>query len=208
MVFLQKLAAKKKLSLEERRTLSFEDNLLIILSMKLEHKYILKLFTELCYLICGLSCWHFKNIVFGGRAQNFCRPLYFVDTGATLSIVPCTSKTTPSGPPLKGQMDNQSPLGDLLKKVSNSMANFFLRSFCKPLWQVPFWTLTSSESSKSLFPQRPAKYFLLALQRPGLPPNLFFSFIFLWVFVYMYLCRHSEASTQYCVIPGGYPPQD
>ncbi len=27
---------------------------------------------------------------------------YLVDTGATLSIVPCTSKTTPSGPLLKG----------------------------------------------------------------------------------------------------------
>ncbi len=26
--------------------------------------------------------------------------------------------------------------------------------------------------------------------------------------VYMYLCRPSEASTRYCVIPGGYPPQD
>ncbi len=37
----------------------------------------------------------------------------------------------------------------------------------------------------------------------------FFSFIFfLLVFVYMYLCRPSEASTRYCVIPGGNPPQD
>ncbi len=26
--------------------------------------------------------------------------------------------------------------------------------------------------------------------------------------LYMYLCRPSEASTRYCVIPGGYPPQD
>ncbi len=39
--------------------------------------------------------------------------------------------------------------------------------------------------------------------------KLFFSYIFLGVFVYTeYLCRLSEASTQYCVIPGGYPPQD
>ncbi len=37
----------------------------------------------------------------------------------------------------------------------------------------------------------------------------FFSYIFLGFFcVYMYLCRPSEASTRYCVIPGGYPPQD
>ncbi len=37
---------------------------------------------------------------------------------------------------------------------------------------------------------------------------IFFFFIFLCVFVYMYLCRPSEASTQYCAIRGGYPPQD
>jgi hypothetical protein len=36
----------------------------------------------------------------------------------------------------------------------------------------------------------------------------FFSYIFLGVVVYMYLCRPSEASTRFCVIPGGYPPQD
>ncbi len=36
----------------------------------------------------------------------------------------------------------------------------------------------------------------------------FFPYIFLGIFVYMYLCRPSEASTRYCVIPGGYPPQD
>ncbi len=39
-------------------------------------------------------------------------------------------------------------------------------------------------------------------------PFYFFSFRFLWVFVYLYLCRPSEASTWYCVIQGGYPPQD
>jgi hypothetical protein len=36
----------------------------------------------------------------------------------------------------------------------------------------------------------------------------FFFLFFKGFFVYMYLCRPSEASTQYCVIPGGYPPQD
>ncbi len=36
-----------------------------------------------------------------------------------------------------------------------------------------------------------------------------FSYIFLWVFMFMeHLCRPSEASTQFCAIPGGYPPQD
>ncbi len=40
-------------------------------------------------------------------------------------------------------------------------------------------------------------------------PILFFSYIFLGVFVYIvYLYCPSEASTWYCVIPDGYPPQD
>ncbi len=56
------------------------------------------------------------------------------------------------------------------------MANFFLRSFCNLLWQVPFWALTSSESSKSLLLQRPAKYFLRALQRFHPLPNFFAQF--------------------------------
>jgi hypothetical protein len=40
--------------------------------------------------------------------------------------------------------------------------------------------------------------------------KVFFSYIFLGVFVVYteYLCRLSEASTLYYVIPGGYPPQD
>jgi hypothetical protein len=101
------------------------------------------------------------------------RDRYLVDTGATLSIVPCTSKTTPSGPPLKGAHGQPIPSWGFVQKLSNSMANFFLCSFCKPLWQVPFSALISPESSKSLLPMRPAKYLLLALQRPGLPPKLF-----------------------------------
>jgi hypothetical protein len=40
--------------------------------------------------------------------------------------------------------------------------------------------------------------------------NNFFSFIFLGFFCVCteYLCRHLVASTRYCAIPGGYPPQD
>jgi hypothetical protein len=68
---------------------------------------------------------------------------YLVDTGATLSIVPCTSKTTPSGPLLKGADGQPIPSWGFGLKLSNFRENFFLRSFCKPLWQVPFWALTS-----------------------------------------------------------------
>jgi hypothetical protein len=51
-------------------------------------------------------------------------------------------------------------------------------------------------------------FFIMSPIRPLYSKKKFFSYIILWVFVYMYLCRPSEASTRYCVIPGGYPPQD
>jgi hypothetical protein len=58
---------------------------------------------------------------------------YLVDTGATLSIVPCNHNSSPSGPLLKGQMCNQSPLGVLLKKLRNFKGNFLHQPFCKQL---------------------------------------------------------------------------
>jgi hypothetical protein len=61
---------------------------------------------------------------------------YLIDTGARLSLFPVLQKPLHLAPGSKGQMDNQSPLGDLFKELSNSMAKFFLRSFCKQLWQV------------------------------------------------------------------------
>ncbi len=38
--------------------------------------------------------------------------------------------------------------------------------------------------------------------------HFFFLYIFRGFVCIVYLCRPSEASTQYCAIPGGYPPQD
>jgi hypothetical protein len=44
---------------------------------------------------------------------------YLVDTGATLSIIPCNQNSSPPGPLLKGAMANPSPLGALFKKLCN-----------------------------------------------------------------------------------------
>jgi hypothetical protein len=63
---------------------------------------------------------------------------YLVDTGATLSIVPCNQNSSPSGTLLRGQMGKPSNLGVSLKKLCNSKANFLHPVFCKPLWLVPF----------------------------------------------------------------------
>jgi hypothetical protein len=67
---------------------------------------------------------------------------YLVDTGATLSIVPCNRNSSPSGPLCKGQMGNKTPLGGSSKKLWNFTANFSHPFFCKLLWLVPIWALT------------------------------------------------------------------
>ncbi len=79
----------------------------------------------------------------------------------------------------------------LLKKLKHCLPNLtiFLAQRC--LWQ------------------RRWKYFFEYLREVETKfEYIFFSYIFFGIFVYTeYLCRPSEASTQYCVIPGGYPPQ-
>ncbi len=96
---------------------------------------------------------------------------YFVDTGATLSIVPCSQNSRTSGPLLK-RAD-----GTLLKKLCNFKASFLHQLYCKPLWPVLFWALTilrkfkvtvSPEISQIQFACPP-----FCLQRPRPPPNIF-----------------------------------
>ncbi len=46
---------------------------------------------------------------------------------------------------------------------------------------------------------------------PGFQREIFFFSLYIFrsfCVQYMYLCRPSEASSRYCVIPGGYPPQE
>ncbi len=98
---------------------------------------------------------------------------YLIDTGATLSIVPCNLNSSHLVPFSKGQMDILSPLEDSLKKLYNFKASFLLPLFCKPLLLLPFWALTFWENSRSLLLQRSAKSSLLVQQRPC-PPLLHF----------------------------------
>jgi hypothetical protein len=68
---------------------------------------------------------------------------YLVGTGATLSIVPFNSKTTPSGPLLKGADGQPIPSWGFVKKTVKFQGKLFFHSFCKLLWQVPSWASTS-----------------------------------------------------------------
>ncbi len=63
---------------------------------------------------------------------------YLVDTGATLSIVPCTPKTNPSGPLIKGTDGQPIPSWGFVKKTFQFPTNCSLQIFCKPLWPVQF----------------------------------------------------------------------
>jgi hypothetical protein len=62
---------------------------------------------------------------------------YLVDTGATLSIVPCSQNSSPSGPLLKGADGQPIPSWGLTQITAIPRQAFY-----KPLWPVPFWALT------------------------------------------------------------------
>ncbi len=54
---------------------------------------------------------------------------YLVDTGATLSIVSCNSKTTPSGPLLKGADGQPIPSRGFVKKTVQFQGKLFSSQF-------------------------------------------------------------------------------
>jgi hypothetical protein len=60
------------------------------------------------------------------------RERYLVGTGATLRLVPFTSKTTPSSPLPKGT-DGQPISWGFVQKTIKFYGKVFLRSFCKLL---------------------------------------------------------------------------
>jgi hypothetical protein len=49
---------------------------------------------------------------------------FLVDTGATLSIIPCTSNSSPSGPLLKGADGQPIPSWGFIQKLSSFKENF------------------------------------------------------------------------------------
>jgi hypothetical protein len=67
--------------------------------------------------------------------------MYLVDSGATLSIVPCSQNSSPSGPLLKGADGQPIPSWGFIQKTVFK-ANFLHQLFCKMLWPVPLWALT------------------------------------------------------------------
>jgi hypothetical protein len=54
---------------------------------------------------------------------------YLVDTGATLSIVPCNQNSSPSGPLLKGTDRQPIPSSGFIKKTVNFQGKLFTSTF-------------------------------------------------------------------------------
>jgi hypothetical protein len=88
---------------------------------------------------------------------------FLVDTGATLSIIPCSSNNNPSGPLLKG---NQSPLGVSSLKLSSYKAKCSLLAFASSCSQSHSGHQFFCENSKSLLLKKPARSCLHVQQRP------------------------------------------
>jgi hypothetical protein len=61
---------------------------------------------------------------------------YLVDTGATLSIVPCSQNASPSGTLLKGAYGQPIPSWGFIQKTVQFQCKLF------SLWLIPSWALT------------------------------------------------------------------
>jgi hypothetical protein len=62
---------------------------------------------------------------------------YLVDTGATLSIVPCTASSSQSGPLFKGADGQPIPFWGFIKKTVQFQGKFFTSSFLQAYVAVP-----------------------------------------------------------------------
>ncbi len=91
----------------------------------------------------------------------------------TLSIVPCNSETPPSGPLLKRADGQPFPSRGFVKKTVQFQGELFSSQFLQAAVAGPVLGIDFLRRFKSLLPQRPAKYFLLALQRLRPPLNPF-----------------------------------
>jgi hypothetical protein len=89
-----------------------------------------------------------------------------IDTGATLSIVPCSQNSSPSGPLLKGADGQPIPSGGFIQKTVQFQGKLFTSHFLQATVAGPILGIDFKENSKSLFLQKSAKYSSLVQQPP------------------------------------------
>jgi hypothetical protein len=67
---------------------------------------------------------------------------YLVDTGATLSIIPCSQNSSPSGPLLKGADGKPIPSWGFIQKTVQFQGKLFTATFLQAAVAGLFWALT------------------------------------------------------------------
>jgi hypothetical protein len=91
---------------------------------------------------------------------------FLVDTGATLSIIPCSSNSNPSGPLLKGANGKQIPSGGFITETVQFQGKMFTSGFLQAAVAGPILGIDFLRNSKSLLLQKPARSCLHVQQRP------------------------------------------
>jgi hypothetical protein len=81
----------------------------------------------------AMSFSHGSGLLFF-KKDSHSKISFLVDSGATLSISPCTSSATPSGP----KMALIFPLGDFKNVPWSLEINHSHMNFCSPKWRLPF----------------------------------------------------------------------
>jgi hypothetical protein len=76
---------------------------------------------------------------------------YLVDTGATLSIVPCNQNSSPSGPLLKGADGQPIPSWGFIKKTVQFQGKLFTTSFLQAAMAGPILGIDFLRKFKDIF---------------------------------------------------------
>jgi hypothetical protein len=100
---------------------------------------------------------------------------YLVDTGATLSIVPCNQNSSPSGPLLQGADVEPIPSWVIIQKIVQFQGKLFTSNFLQAAVAGPilgidflrkFKVIVSPEISQIQFAPRPLIFCLQRLRPP------------------------------------------
>jgi hypothetical protein len=121
-------------------------------------------YSEVCSTLCLVGKLICRRIIFGSAAypahatatamhfpanagfifltDELTNNRYLVDTGATLSIVPCNQNSNPSGPLLRGADGQTIPSWGFIKKTVQFQGKLYTSSFLQAAVAGPFWALT------------------------------------------------------------------
>jgi hypothetical protein len=98
---------------------------------------------------------------------------FLVDTGATFSIISCSSSNNPSGPLLKGANGKPIPTWGFITKTVQFQGKMFTSSFLQATVAVPILGIKFLQKFRVTIAPEISQILFHAQQWP-LPPNLFY----------------------------------